>query len=515
MLLVVGFGIPIVLTWVGHLPYMTGLLEKLKPYVVYPTIVGTYQVRPLPYLLGNAPTTGQSLYIAVMVILNVILTAVGYEAVIPHAWYANVYQEIMAYVMWRTGTFGFAMLPLVVLFSGRNNILLWLSNWSHSTFLLLHRWVARIFGIHVILHSILALVLYCNDGNFASNEIMPWWIWGVVATLTTVIMLVASGLYARCRSYEIFLITHVLMAIFIIAGCWYHVIYHFGYSWGQPQWIYMACAVWFYDRLMRVMRILKTGVRRAQVTDLGDGYIRIDVKGVRWDAEAGKHVYAYFPTLNPLRPWENHPFSVLPTSILRSFHHSLSTHDSDSGEGSDQGDLEKYATSTTRETTSLCSDSTAGITFFIKRSTGTTKFLKASSNLLTLLDGPYPNNPTKSTLRCDRLLLIGGGIGITGLLPWLSIHPNAKLCWSVKKTAECLVQALGVVLDGVAEKDVMVGQRLDIQALLSREVDCGWGRIGVVVCGPGGLCDDVRACVVAAGKKGPAVFELEVDAYSW
>ena len=494
---------------------MTGILEKLKPYVVYPTIIGTYQVRPLPYLLGNAPTIGQSLYVAVLVILNVILAAVGYEAVVPHAWYANAYQEIMAYVMWRTGTLGFAMLPLVILFSGRNNILLWLSNWSHSTFLLLHRWVARLFGIHVILHSILALVLYVKDGNFASNEKMSWWIWGVVATLTTVIMLVASGLYVRRWSYEIFLITHILMAIFTIAGCYYHVVYYFGYSWGYPQWIYAACAVWFFDRLMRVMRILKTGIRRAQVTDLSDGYVRIDVKGVRWDAEAGKHVYAYFPTLNPLRPWENHPFSLLPTSMLRSFHHSLSTHNSDRGEGSDQGDVEKHMISTTQTKTSLDGDSTAGITFFIKKSTGMTKFLKANDSLLTLLDGPYPNNSTKSTLRCDRLLLVGGGIGISGLLPWLNIHPNAKLCWSVKKTAECLVQALDVVLNGVAEKDVRVGQRLDIHTLLNQEIDCGWAKIGVVVCGPGRLCDDVRAAIVAAGKNGPAIFELEVDAYSW
>jgi hypothetical protein len=29
------------------------------------------------------------------------------------------------------------------------------------------------------------------------------------------------------------------------------------------------------------------------------------------------------------------------------------------------------------------------------------------------------------------------------------------------------------------------------------------------------LCDDVKAAVVAAERKGKAVFELEIDAYSW
>lgn len=128
VLLLVGSGLAIAMTCLGHLPYMTGLLHRLKPYVVYPTVIGTYQVQPLPYLLGNAPTLGQTLYIAVLVILNVVLTAVGYKTVVKSAWYANSYQELIAYVMWRTGTFGFAMLPLVVLYSGRNNVLLWLTN---------------------------------------------------------------------------------------------------------------------------------------------------------------------------------------------------------------------------------------------------------------------------------------------------------------------------------------------------------------------------------------------------
>jgi ferredoxin-NADP reductase len=143
------------------------------------------------------------------------------------------------------------------------------------------------------------------------------------------------------------------------------------------------------------------------------------------------------------------------------------------------------------------------------------KSLEAHDMLLILLDGPYPNNPTESVLRCDRLLLIGGGIGITGLLPWANSHSNAKLCWSVKETVECLVQAMDEVLGGISEKDVRVGQRLDVRALLSQEVQSGWSKIGIVACGPGGLCDDVRAAVAAAEKKEKTIFELQVHAYSW
>jgi Ferric reductase like transmembrane component/FAD-binding domain len=494
---------------------MTGILERVKPYLVYSGAVGTYQVRPLPYLLGNAPTVGQSLYVALMIILNVILTAVNYKTTQLFAWYANQYQEILAFVMYRTGTLAFALAPLVILFSSRNNILLWLSNWSHSTYLLLHRWVARIFGIQVLLHSILALALYIDTGSYPAEEKLPYWIWGAVGTVAVSIMLVASGLYVRRRSYEIFLITHIVLAVFVIVGCWYHVDLRFQRQWGYEMWLYAACAVWFFDRLARVLRILRTGVRRAKVADVGDGFVRVDVEGIRWGAAPGQHVYAYFPTLSPLRPWENHPFSVLPTAMLRSSNRSMSAKNSDLAAGIAHDDVEKHEGTTIRTRTVLDGITTAGLTLFIRKSTGMTKSLKAHDSLLTLLDGPYPNNPTKSVLRCGRLLLIGGGIGITGLLPWVNSHSNAKLCWSVKETAECLVQAMDGVLSGVSEKDVRVGRRLNIRALLSQEVHSGWAKIGVVACGPGGLCDDVRAAVAAAGKKERAIFELQVDAYSW
>lgn len=62
---------------------MTVLLERIKPWL-YPSIVRTYHDRPLPFLLGNAPTVGQGFYIAVVFILNIVFLAVGYETL-----YAN------------------------------------------------------------------------------------------------------------------------------------------------------------------------------------------------------------------------------------------------------------------------------------------------------------------------------------------------------------------------------------------------------------------------------------------
>jgi len=155
----------------------------------------------------------------------------------------------------------------------------------------------------------------------------------------------------------------------------------------------------------------------------------------------------------------------------------------------------------------------AGVTFFVHKRQGVTRLLQKQAALLTLVEGPYPNNPTDAVLKCDRLLLIGGGIGITGLLAWLNAHVNVKLAWSVKESAEAVVRELEVVLRGIADKEVLVGERLDVRGLLERELR--WERVGVVVCGPGGLCDDVRMEVARLGRSEKTVFELEVDAFSW
>lgn len=496
---------------------MSTVFDKLKPRFVYPSLVGTHHVRPLPFNLGNAPTIGQTWYILMFLILNIVLTAAGYHSYQPNMFFANRWQEIMGYVSARTGVLAFALAPLVILLSGRNNVLLWCTNWSHSTYMLLHRWVARIFALQVILHSITELELYRRMGELATEQVSEYWIWGIVATLSVVIMIVVSGLFFRRLSYEIFLIIHIIMAVFVIAGSWYHVEVLFTRKWGYELWLYAACAVWFSDRLLRVLRILKNGVRRAEVTDVSEGIVRVDVKDVRWEAVPGKHTYAYFPTLNPLRPWENHPFSVIPTALLTSRGHSTATSSLSASSQHSADDIEKMGTSTTITTeTRTGSTSTAGISLYVRKSSGLTNALRTHSSLLTLLDGPYPNNSTSAVLKTDRLIIIAGGIGITATLPFIAHHSNVKLHWSVKAAAEGLVNDLSNVLGGIREKQISVGSRLDVAKLLQTEATEDWRRIGVVVCGPGGLCDDVRAEVSRLGrKKGGPIWELDVEAFSW
>lgn len=443
-------------------------------------------------------------------ILNIILGAITYKNFqYPHPWGFTKTGEILAYVGYRTGHISFALLPLTVLFSSRNNFLLWVTDWPFSTFILLHRWVARLCALHAIVHSITLLAAYVSLGSYYADVHKPYWIWGIVATLCLVLLLFHSLLWFRRASYELFLGLHILLAVFAIAGCWYHIHYWKGLTGVYELWLYMVCAVWFFDRLARVLRVAKNGIRRATVVELCPDIVRLDIPGVRWATEPGYHAYIHFPTLQPLRVWENHPFSVTHTALFRSQAHSV-----DSPHASPHaGDVE--TAKGPRSTVWPASAGTDSISIYIRKQKGTTGLIREHTRLPVLLDGPYRGNRSREVLKCDRVLLIGGGIGITGLLTWTHAHVNVKLAWSVKHTAQPLVQDLETALAAVADKAVLVGKRLNVDALLAQEIESGWRRIGVVVCGPAGLCDGVRQAVVKFGRSEKAVFELEVDAFSW
>ena len=485
---------------------------------MYPSAFGTYNVRPLPWLLGNVPTVGQTLYIALFFVLNLVLSSVNYSNSQPHPWYYTRKEETLAYIGYRTGHIAYALLPLLNLFSSRNNFLLWITDWSYSTYLLMHRWVARIFAFHAIVHSVTLLVCYKGSGGYTTDHATPYWQWGIVATVLTCAMLLLSQLYFRRLSYEIFLILHILMAVFVIVGCWYHVLYRFGLTF-YTNWLYAACAVWFFDRLLRVLRVAKNGVRSSVVTEVGDDHVRVDIQGLRWASQPGHICFAYFPGLHPLRPWENHPFSVNSTSLFRNYRSSLTPENSSIGQSSNDIDREEKSAGQEVQAVSMTgnaqSSSTAGVTLIIKKNTGLTRLLKSNRSLLTLLDGPYPQNHTGEILKCDHILLIGGGIGIMGLIAWTRAHPNCKLAWSVKSSAPALVEEMSVVLSDLADKEVVVGKRLNIEEILRLESESGYAKVGVVVCGPGAMCDEVRAKVSGLGRNNGTVFKLEVDAFSW
>lgn len=294
--------------------------------------------------------------------------------------------------------------------------------------------------------------------------------------------------------------------------------------------MYIAFAIWGFDRLMRFLRVARNGICTAQVTVIDDDYIQMDIPGVSADGLA----YLYFPTLT-WRVWENHPLSVASSLVV----HTSPARQSSTKRIKDLGALlEDKSLSEDVESVDSKNSSPArspiharkdvqlkvGLTFFIRTHTGSTARLRQRKTLPCLVESSYGNNifgdhGSAGLSSHPNLICIAGGVGITAMLPYLRGHVGrTKLYWGVRK--QSLVDAMRDTLDVTAcEIEVSQGRRLDLPSILEREIrkgaDLGVGT-AVVVSGPAGMADDARNIVsrLARKERGVVVAYVE-ESYSW
>ncbi|KPM42327.1 hypothetical protein AK830_g4224 [Neonectria ditissima] len=485
--------------------------------------------------------------------INAVATFEGYPEFAPNGLYPDRIYELKRLIGNRAGVIAFANVPLIVLYAGRNSLLLRLTNWSHSTFLLLHRWIATICILQVMLHSLIWLRLMVEADSHAIAVTYPYWYWGIAGTLGFALFLPFSLLAVRRILYEVFLIAHICLAVLILVSSWYHIWYLYEDSSGFEVWLLIAIAVWGYERFLRVLRVSKNGVKRAYITRIeGQKYLRVDIP----DVSAHGHCFVYFPTLT-WRVWENHPFSVVNCSAGQL---QGNTGDSQSSSRS-QSDTESPVLASTaidlasKETGNVTSNaqtvatrrnisSRPGITLFIRPQSGLTKLLaqKAGNEagVPILIESSYgnsDNNHFAPSPEYPNLLVIAGGVGITGVLPALNSSRSmfarplgtTKLYWGIKSRG--LVDAVkGMIVGedakeeksagsedtawGHIEAHTSVGERIDTRKVLTDELERATGGTTVVVCGPLPMCDEARYTCAALARHGANIKYVE-ESFSW
>lgn len=374
----------------------------------------------------------------------------------------------------------------------------------------------------------------------------------------------------RIMLYETFLILHIILVVIALAGCWYHIIPHYGYDWGYQVWLYIAFAFWAAERVARVTRIVyinRLGDSKAVVEAIpNSNIIQITVfPRVGWNFGPGQHCFLYFPGLEKL--WENHPFSVagwrrkgqtLPVVSARP-----------STTGSDVKETSKVQTVAQEPEVQDC----VAVRFLVRVHSGATAELQrrltsCSPGVMEMsvyTEGPYAGH--KSTLQpllaTDTVLCLVGGIGITNALGFIQEYasPNPRrgesqgksrgvmsqakrfiLAWSVREMAlldhvkqnfligveevEFLFWCTGDIPTGKKEDPAQdVGSlrtsaeapptlgRMDIGSVIRSSVEPGH-HTTVLVCGPGAMADEAAAEVVKCVKSGSHVDIVE-EAYAW
>jgi predicted ferric reductase len=505
--------------------------------------------------IGYAPSRIVSLVMFIYVLLNIIFSAAPYNSKQPNSWFADTKTEIATYVANRTGVLSFANMALAILFAGRLNPLLHLTGLSQTTCLIFHRWSARVATVQAIVHSIIyTCTNYWAGGSAAyyAAAAEPYYWWGIIATITLSLGIGFSVLPIRLRQYELFLVTHIILAILSIVGCWYHIILRFANDWGYEVWIYLMMAFWGFDRLSRLTLIAyrnmggSTTQAIAELTPNGD-FIKLTVYPAKpWKFRPGQHAFLFLPST--MRFWESHPFSIAAWDNGHR-HDLVSTIPATTlPKASSSEDPEKDLTITAHPISSSSSShatpsAPAGppsITFLMRPQKGLTahlhKYLQYDSArkvpLSVTLEGPYGHSANLNN--CDAILCIGGGIGITSLLSYVQFFVSQRqssaanfrpsrlvLNWSHTETGfdntvrgmlPLDTERFGVEL--LFTHTTAEGKgRINVQEAVRREVE-GVKRLAVVVCAPPGFADEVRQAVVGTVGGGKVV-DLHEESFAW
>lgn len=122
-----------------------------------------------------------------------------------------IYKQYLRYVADRTGILSFANLPLLWIFAGRNNIFLWATGWSFTTFNIFHRHVAVVATVQAVVHTLLYGVMFIDGmprrhitlysrntdnvgGAFWKKMKRPYLLWG---TLVSTVLICRPKLTSR------------------------------------------------------------------------------------------------------------------------------------------------------------------------------------------------------------------------------------------------------------------------------------------------------------------------------
>lgn len=542
------------------------LSSFLQKYITSPALVGSLHLRPFPKSLGYIPLRFLSILIVIYIILNAILCAINYPTPLPNTWYLTKNKHLISLIADRLGILTFANITLAIMFAGRNTPILFLTGRSRTDILTFHRWVARVATVQGIVH----VVLYWNDTNqFGYNMFMlsagihtigynpNYWDLGIMAVIAMSFMVFGFAMLPlRKKWYEIFLFMHIALAITVLVGLWYHVVWRFDRRFGYETWLYIAFAFWGFDRLVRVGRLVVCNWRQwtmighpKAVVELlpGGEFVKVTVwPSVKWKLRPGQHCYLQFPTVGR-NPFQSHPFSIADWDEGGP---EVAVHDTrgvmrELLPQSTESEVELQSVSLDHVPASALRPKILSISFIIRPEHGLTqhlhRYLVQAGNTpvrpITVpvwIEGPYGLTTLESDFcDADTVLALAGGIGITSILGYLKVHLAAIgqqetrkeigkksrrfiLFWSARE--ESLIKAVRSQLGDIGalrNKGVELrifctasteGERVSIQELVRGEVRNGSQtfkeggsrrvKLCVLSCSPGTMADLVRAAVV-------------------
>ncbi|KAI1632126.1 ferric reductase like transmembrane component [Biscogniauxia mediterranea] len=506
----------------------------IKKNILYSPIFGKRHNREFQIStavnMGTLPTRFQLLFLIGYFATNVAFCVVN----IP---WLETYADACKQLRNRSGTLATVNMIPLFLMAGRNNPLIGLLGISFDTFNLMHRWFGRIVALEAVCHTV---AFWAGSASSAGWDVAlqttfkaPFLIYGFIGTVAFVVILLQASSISRHAYYETFKIMHIVLAALAIVGLWYHLDLK---KLTALKWLVPVVPIWIGDRVARFGRLMYhsigKGGTKTLVEALPGNAIRVTVDMARpWTFRPGQHAYLYMPSISF---WQSHPFSVAWSEEAESLN-------------SDKLAMNRQDVLAMRKTT---------MSFIIRARTGMTHNLYQRAaecpegRLMTtcLVEGPYGGEHTMHSY--GTVMLFAGGVGITHAVPhvrdlvagfangtvatrkvvlvWIIQSPE-HLEWIRPWMTEILAmdrrrEVLRIMLfvsRPRSTKEIhspsstvqMFPGRPNIETLMSMEMEQQIGHMGVSVCGPGALSDEVRLAVRRNQYNGSIDFIEE--AFSW
>lgn len=437
----------------------------------------------------------------------------------------------------RTGILSTVNMVPLFLMAGRNNPLIKWLGISFDTFNLMHRWLGRIVALEAITHTLCFWIGSAAEKGFAAvfaaTLKSSFLLYGFIGTVGFTFLIIQACSPLRHAWYETFKILHIAGAAVSVVGVWYHCQLK---NFVQLNYVYAVVAIWSFDRAARLIRLaygnIGAGGSHTVVEALPGNACRVTVTMARpWAFAPGQHAYLYFPSIS----WtQSHPFSV------------------GWSEESEMHDGEKISV----DRNDILGSRKTSMSYVIRARTGFTGALykKASAcpdgRLVTscFVEGPYGGLHNMNSY--GTVMLFAGGVGITQAVPWVRdlvvgyangtvaarkivlvwiIQSPEHLEWirpwmteilAMERRRECLRIMLFVSrprstkeIHSPSSTVQMFPGRPNIEHLIGAEMENQVGAIGVTVCGPGALSDEVRLAV--RNRQHNGTIEFTEEAFSW
>lgn len=395
----------------------------------------------------------------------------------------------------RVGMMSLYLLPLLILFAGRNNFLLWITGLSQDTFVFFHRWIARVMVLLLLAHGIAESIARASRGIYSEMFGIPFWSYGIVGLSFAMFIFVQGMRFIRGRAYDLFIVLHIVAVIIFLAAGYWHLK---DFTTGLSKFFYACFAVWGADRLARLLRVLYSSriIGRPALIELEHRTLVITFDHP-WPVTAGQFVYIHFLVGHVW--WQSHPFTLVPSS-------------------QEPGKLKIYVR-IHRGITKRLSDLVLKkneVDAYVKEGLEEKDSYKIETKVL--LDGPYGHSYNFAAY--EELVFVAGGTGITSPHAYIRQYLDKKitLFWAVGTSHE---KWFDEELESLAEfKHIEVHviftkeQKLNIPEVLGTRLEQINGPTAVLCCGPTSMNNDTRATVASLVPKVPHYLQFYAESFS-